>query len=162
MPLSMLTHRGQAAFTMVEMMIIIAIIGIAAAIAIPSFLSLLPGMRLNGAARQVMGDLMAARMKAVKLNMTTQVFFSDNGYQYKICNDTSADTDTTVYDGEGDIENRDLQNEYHDVIFNSNINPSFSPRGTANNFGKITLTNSAGSKYVKIVITGRVRIDDQP
>jgi len=76
-------RKRQSGFTLIEMMIVIAVFAIVASIAIPNFMSLLPGIRLNGAARQVMGDLMAARMKAVKLNQRTKVFFDTNGYQYK-------------------------------------------------------------------------------
>jgi type IV fimbrial biogenesis protein FimT len=146
-------------FTLLELMIIIAVIGILSAIAIPSFLSMLPGMRLNGAARMVAGDLMAARMKAVKLNHKAKVFF-DDAYQYRICDD--ADKNGTVDDGEGDVVTRNLQTEYDNVTLSSNLDPVFSPRGTANSFGTVTLTNTSGSKYVKAAISGRIKIDDDP
>ena len=60
--------KGESGFTLIKLMVTIVVFAILATIAIPSFMSLLPGMRLNGAARQVMGDLMAARMNAVILN----------------------------------------------------------------------------------------------
>lgn len=138
------------------MMVVLAIFAIVAAIAIPNFMSLLPGMRLNGAARQVMGDLMAARMKAVKQNNRFRVFFNNPGTnEYTILDDdnnnNSADT------GEA-TTTKNIQDNYHDVSFSSTTNPIFYPRGTA--YGTtVTVTNSSGSKDVKVAITGRVKIE---
>jgi len=146
-------------FTLMEIMIVIAIFGIVAAIAIPSYMSMLPGMRLNGAARMVMGDLMAARMKAVKHNQRTKVFF-DNSHQYRICND--ANNNTTVEDGEGDVQTRTIQTEYPGVSISKTgySDPVFQPRGTATIIF-LTLTNSEGAqKQVKVHLTGRVMIED--
>jgi len=137
-----------------EMMVVITILAIIAAIAIPNFMSLLPGMRLNGAARQVMGDLMAARMKAVTLNRRTKVFF-DSGTQYRICDDD--DNNGTVDDGEGDVVTRNIQTDYNDVTLSSTAEPVFQSRGTATGT-TVTLTNSSGSKNVTVAITGRVKI----
>ena len=147
----------QSGFTLIEMMIIIAILAIFAGIAIPNYLAYLPKSRLNGAARQVMGDLMAARMKAVSLNHRVKVFFYSD-YQYKICDD--ADNSGTVADGEGDVQLRDIQNEYYDVKFDSSNppDPVFSSRGTATTT-TITLQNSSGSKDITISIAGRVKIN---
>ncbi|NVL90368.1 MAG: GspH/FimT family pseudopilin [Desulfobacterales bacterium] len=144
-------------FTAIELIIVIAIIGILAVVAIPNFISQMPKYRLNGAARQVMGDLMQARMKAVSLNRRVQVFFFNN-HEYKLCDD--ADNNGTVADGEGDVQFKDIQDEYPDVTFNSSDppDPVFSPRGTATNH-TFTLQNSSGSKSITINIAGRVKID---
>jgi type IV fimbrial biogenesis protein FimT len=151
----------QSGFTLTEMMIVIAITAIFAAIAVPNFLSYLPKHRLNGAARQVMGDLMAARMKAVSQNNDFKVLFdiSINNHEYTILYDDNNDGNIDV--GEW-TQTKDIQSEYSDVTFsNVTADPIFRPRGTA--YGTtITLTNSAGSKYVKVAITGRVKIDDTP
>ena len=155
-----MVRKRQPGFTLIEMMIVIAVLTIMASIAIPNFMSLLPGMRLNGAARQVMGDLMAARMKAVKLNQRTKVFFDNNGYQYKICND--ANNDATVDSTEGDVKDRNIQTNYQDVTLSITgyNNPVFQPRGTATII-IITLTNSENAqKKVKVHLTGRIKIED--
>ena len=143
-------------------MIVIAIMAVFAGIAIPNYLAWLPTSRLNGAARQVMGDLMAARMKAVSQNNEFKIFFLANGHEYIILDDD--DNDGTADTGEW-TKTKDIQNEYHDVTFSTINDPIFHPRGTASffpsSFGTtITLSSSSGSKKdVKIRYTGRVKIE---
>lgn len=146
-------HRG---FTLTELMIVVALMAILAAIAVPSIMAQMPKYRLNGAARQVLGDLVAARMQAVSLNKRVKVFF-DNNHQYRICDD--ANSDGTVADGEGNVQTKDIQTEYHDVIFASNNDPIFQPNGTASNLATITLSNTSGSRSITISSAGRVRIN---
>ena len=149
-------HKQAKGFTLAELMVVIAIIGITTAIAIPYFVGQMPRYRLNGAARQVMGDLMWARMEAVSQNRKVKVFFLSNNHEYKICDD--ADNNGTVADGEGDVRLKDIQDEYHDVTISSNNDPIFLPRGTATSLPTITLTNPSGSKTITISIAGRVSI----
>ena len=144
-------------FTLIEMMIVIAIAAIMSAVAIPVFMSMLPGMRLSGAARQVMTDLMAARMDAVKQNNQFRVFFNSPGAnQYQILDDN--DNDGAADAGEA-ITTRNIQDNYSDVTFNSTNNPIFTPKGTATSLPTITLQNASGSKSVSVSIAGRVKID---
>jgi type IV fimbrial biogenesis protein FimT len=150
-------RNKQAGFTLIEIIVAFAVLAIVASIAVPGLLSQMPKWRLNGAARQVMGDLMAARMKAVKLNHRVKVFFFFvDDHQYRICDDVNEDD--IVTDLEGDVENRDIHNRYPDVTIISANDPVFSSRGTAAN-RTITLQNSSGSKDIIVNITGRVRID---
>jgi len=154
-----ITHK-KAGFTLIELMIVIAVMAILAAIAAPNFQTYMTQRRLNGAARQVMTDLMAARMKAVSLNQRVKVSFGSN-HTYQIWND--ADGNGTVADNEGDDIERDIHPDYHDVTFSASANPVFQTRGTAT-YSKVTLTSSSGpKKYVKVAFTtGRVKIDDTP
>ncbi len=151
-------NSAEKGFTLLELMIVIAVIGILSAIAAPNLQNYMAQRRLNGAARQVMGDLMAARMKAVSLNQRVKVSFTSD-HEYEIWND--ADSSGTVADNEGaDIE-MDIHTDYYDVTFSASANPVFQTRGTVSPGSTITLTNSSGSKYVKVaLITGRIKIDD--
>ena len=144
-------------FTLVEVMIVIAIIGIMAAIAAPSYQTFTAQRRLNGAARQVMSDLMYARMKAVSQNNECKVFFLNN-HQYNILDD---DNNNGTADSGESIETKDIQTNYSDITITGNANPIFKPRGTANPGATITIQNSSGTKYVIVTTnTGRVRISD--
>ncbi len=150
----MLKIRGKRGFTLIEMMVVVAILGIMAAIAIPNFRQYIMQSRLNGAARQVMSDFMSARMTAVSQNRKVKIFFFSN-HQYKICDD--ADNNGTVSDGEGTVQTRDVQNDYPGVTFTSTADPIFNLNGTANGT-TITLTNPSGTRTVSLATTGRAMI----
>jgi len=142
-------------FSLLELIISIAIMGVLAGIAVPNYISYLPKARLNGATTTVMADLMSARMKAIKLGKRTKVFFV-NSTQYTICDD--ANGDGTVASGEGDVLMRDIQSEYMDVTISSTNNPIFHPRGTASNLATVTFQNGGGSKSLTVNIAGMVKI----
>ena len=150
-------NTNSKGFTLIELMIVIAILGILAGIAAPNFQTYMTRMRLNGAARQIMTDLMEARSKAVSGNNRFRVFFLDD-HQYKVLDD---DNNNNAEDSGETTITRDIQDEYYGVTLSKTADPIFYPRGTA--YGTtIKLTNSSGLKYVKVALTGRIKIDDTP
>ena len=68
--------KKNSGFTLMELMVAIAIIGITAAIAIPNVISYLPKHRLNGGARDVYSAMQYARLKAVKERTPVSINFN--------------------------------------------------------------------------------------
>ena len=71
------THTAKIArpkgFTLIELMVTIAVAAILLAIATPSFTSIINSNRLTSAANEMVATLQAARMEAVRLNTTVNV-----------------------------------------------------------------------------------------
>jgi type IV fimbrial biogenesis protein FimT len=148
--------REAHGLTVVDLVIGVAVIGILAAIAVPNLQPLLITYRLNGATRQVMGDLMAARMKAVSQHRPFRIFFTES-QTYTICDDANADG--SVDNGEGAATVRDLQATYPGVSVSATTDPLFTAKGMASGTTTITLTNSQGTKSLTVARTGQVTIN---
>jgi type IV fimbrial biogenesis protein FimT len=148
--------HDQHGFTVIDLIISVAVLGILAAIAVPNLQPLLTKYRLNGATREVMGDLMAARMKAVSQHRRVKVFFTDD-HHYNVCDD--ANGDNTVDNCEGFAAIRNLQTNYSDVSVSATNDPTFNATGTASGNTTITLTSTNGTKSISVYMTGQVKIN---
>ena len=135
--------RQTKGFTMIELIVTLAVLAILVAIAIPSYNSLMPRYRLNGAARQVATDLMKARMQAVKLSTNVTVTFTTTSY---------------TISGGSYSETFNILSQYPSVSLSSSGGALiFHPRGTAENTVTVTVFNSSDSKQIQINIAGRVK-----
>ena len=138
--------RGASGFTVMELIVTIAIAGVLMGVAVPSFMSLLPTLRLSSAARQVATDLQLARMKAISQNTQNTVTFVSGTYTFTV----------------GSVS-RNLNQLYPGITVASvSSNPIFSPRGTTSNGAivSITLSNGSAQTRVCVKIVGQVSIQD--
>ncbi len=140
--------------SLVELLIVLGIVAVVAVGTQGWLATQLPSWRLQGAVRQVVSDLAAAKMKAVVERHQQRIFFQDD-HRYLILDDRN--NNGKLDQGE-DTEMRDIRDRYRDVTVTANNNPSFLPRGTARHFGSITLSNPAGERTITITITGRIKI----
>lgn len=81
-----------------EVIIVMAIIGILSAVAIPSFLHWLPNIRLKSAARDMYSNIQKAKLGAIKENREWAVIFDPGNNSYAICDDSGDDDWTTDVD----------------------------------------------------------------
>lgn len=158
--------RTQQGFTMTELIIVVAIIGILGAVGILAINSQMPKYRFNGAVDQVAWDLLRARRDAIKEQRRSQVFFTSD-HTYSICYDANGDGSVTLSPCEGSGVSKDIQTNYYGVTFSSTGNPVFLPRGMVQHIlSDIVVTvpspspSSFPDKTVTIArITGRITVD---
>jgi type IV fimbrial biogenesis protein FimT len=117
---------NQKGFTLIEFIVVIAIIVVVAGILIPVYFTMKPTIRLNGAARQIQGDLMWAKMRAVSENNDYAIVFGSAGATgpdlsnntYYIYDDNNGDfNDPAVPDANELVKTVVISDEYKDVIY---------------------------------------------
>ena len=78
-------------FTVIELVIVISIVGILAAVAFLNIRGAAPDMQLRLAIRDVYGNMQKARLLAVKENTTVSVVFKQAPFDYVVFVDADAD-----------------------------------------------------------------------
>jgi Tfp pilus assembly protein FimT len=144
------------AFSIFEVLIVVAILSLAGAIAIPHLLSWRSNMRLINAVQELRANLEAAKALAAKENTTITLQFEPASGQYRM---TFRDVDDAVVS----IKTEQLPPEVridstHPGYTLTGHKVSFNSRGGADN-GTIVLSNSNGkSKKISVSIIGKIEV----
>jgi len=163
----MIGKFAQRGFTLVEMMIVIAVLGIILTIAIPSFTEMMDSSRTRRAADAISSFLVNAKSEAIKRNMPVRVVFQSESSGATWCAgmttantcDCLATSNTCRLELEGVARILDGAS-YKNIVLN---NPddgdmfSFTPLRGAVNSGNAQVQSDNGLQ-VRVVVTGTGRI----
>ncbi len=166
---------ADSGFTMIEIMVTVAIAGILAAVAFGSLRNQLPRARTNSAARQLRSDLQKAKLEAIKRNTNCLVAFTKSAGNDRgacaTCIDSNGDNACKAAD---DIMVTDLDFNDYDSVELSDANFSgnqifvFDSRGMpkqttgAMSFGTAVVNCTSDANYSRSVVmssVGRLKID---
>lgn len=149
-------------FSLLELLVVLVIISVAAAIAAPNFSRFMERYEVRKAARQLMTDLQSAKMRAVAEGADHRVsFISGKAPQYVIERNTAGAWQTV------DIVRNlaDATNPYHakGITVSTSAHPLrvvFSPLGSANPAASIIFrSKNDQTMTVFVILTGRIRIE---
>ena len=148
--------QHNSGFTLIELIIALAIIGILAAVSVPSFIKWLPDIKLQSASRDLYSAMQKARSEAVKGNKDWAIVFDSTNDRYYLCSDQGADNSwsgTNDLTGGGDnqiSETISLSNYKHGIGFGHSpatedqSGTSF-PSGDISYNNKVAVFNSRGT-----------------
>ena len=135
--------KSQHGYSLIELVVAVALAGILAAIALPSWNKLLPSYQLDSSIRQFQSELHNIKMRAAAENVGFQLVYTNGAANYTIQRDSAVLVTKPLPAG---------------VVVTNGGTISFSPRGTAS-ANRIRLRSSDGTcKQVVVSPTGRVRI----
>lgn len=155
--------RLMRGLTLVELMIGVAILGVVAMLAAPSFTSFIARAKLRGAANEVYADLQFARSAAAEKNQGFQVEFSSTGYDiWRMSRTTPANKDASTAAAPNPVKSVVWSDSNTTVTGGSTMVVNFNPvRATAAvTDGPLVLSNGSisGTLQLSVGVTGRAEL----
>ncbi len=159
--------RTEAGYSVMELALVIAIVGILAALAMPSFLTYYRASTLRVAAEEVAAFVNQGRQLGIRQNVGVCVHIGSTALQYFLgsscdtavrCSD-APDARPCLWTGPGTDSNGNMKAP-QGITLSANADPTFSYLGAASPAATITVTNSQDGQAVQVSVapSGRVCI----
>ena len=136
-------------FSMIEMLVVLAIIGVMAAVLFPAIINSLDKRSFDSTAKEIVSNLMRAKFQAVKTHLNHRVRFiqETDGWSYYIEQEDMANQWSVL---QGFVK-KTISMEYTVTVNLPNLEVVFSPLGIVTNFNSsqnsVTLLNPALQNY---------------
>lgn len=148
--------KNQRGFTLIEVILVVAVIGILALMSGPLFVSFLKSQQLKGAAEQVRTLLNQARQLAIARNTSYTVAVDTTNKRLRFCTDSTTCAAANVWKGPG--TDSDGYIKLDDAIEVPSGTPStFNYLGAATTAGTIKVRKESACMDVTVSASGRIR-----
>jgi prepilin-type N-terminal cleavage/methylation domain-containing protein len=87
-----MNHRNSRGFSLVEMIVVVAIIGVLSLVSVPAFINFQRTQRIRGALRTFAGDIRTARQIAITRNVITRIEVTGTSTYQLLRSDDDGDT----------------------------------------------------------------------
>src|SRR4030042_829050 len=153
-------NMNKRGITLMELVIVMAIIAMGAVLMVPNIAGWLPNYRLRSATRDIVSTMRVAQIKAVTSNVDYRVSFNDGDKSYILQRQTTSGIN--VFVDEGSTQDLPSGITYDSITFGGDPYVTFKPNSTAVAGGSVVLKNTRGTqKRISVLFTtGRGRIEE--
>jgi type II secretion system protein H len=161
--------RRHSGFTIIELLTVVAMIGLMAAMGVPAIKSFSRSTDVKATATQIAADAWFARQRAIATSNPHSIRFDPEGNRYRVFRDDGNGTASDAANGEIDTGEQVLIDRHIDSRFNIsyvNLDPTdaaiFMPKGTlkpGTGGGQLTITAENSSRTVFIRPSGMCKVE---